>query len=296
MINAIRRTFNFINNHPLAKRNLIKAYSNFIYWQLISRINSGMIIVPFIVPTKMYAKKGLTGVTGNIYTGLHEFEDMSFLLHLLIPNDLFFDIGANVGSYTILASGVRKAHSISFEPIADTFNILYNNMDLNNIKNLVTCENKGVGNRSEKLFFSNDEDVTNHVVTDEELSKRSVSVDMVTLDSYYPKYQPLLIKIDVEGFETEVLNGANEILKSQSLKAIIIELNGSGERYGYIETDIHEKLLMHKFKSFYYNPFTRNLSLKSNFGTHNTIYIRDFEFVQNRLKTATSFKVFNELL
>ena len=41
---------------------------------------------------------------------------------------------------------------------------------------------------------------------------------------------PSLIKIDVEGYENEVINGAEKTLENQSLKAIIIELNGSGSR------------------------------------------------------------------
>ena len=63
----------------------------------------------------------MTGATGNIYTGLHEFEDMMFLLHLLRPGDIFVDAGANIGSYTVLASAVVGAKSISFEPVPPLF-------------------------------------------------------------------------------------------------------------------------------------------------------------------------------
>jgi hypothetical protein len=52
----------------------------------------------------MWATSGMTGATGNLYVGLHEFEEMAFLLHFLRPGDLFADVGANVGSYTILAA------------------------------------------------------------------------------------------------------------------------------------------------------------------------------------------------
>lgn len=295
-MNALRRTFGFINKHPLARRNLIIAYSRFFTWQIRSRLSSSMIELSFIESSKMYAKKGLTGITGNIYTGLHEFQDMSFLLHLLTDNDLFFDVGANVGAYTILASGVKRARSISFEPISDTYSFLVKNIELNNIKDLVTCVNKGVGSKAATLYFTNNEDTTNHVLAEKEACKESTSVDVVTLDSYYPEYQPLLIKVDVEGFETEVLNGANEILKSSFLKAIIIELNGSGGRYGYNESEIHQKLLNQGFNVYQYNPFARELKLQDNFGNFNTIYIRDIQFIQDRLKNASSFKVFNELL
>jgi len=45
--------------------------------------------------SKFLVKTGETGLTGNIYTGLHEFPDMGFLLHFLRAEDLFVDIGAN---------------------------------------------------------------------------------------------------------------------------------------------------------------------------------------------------------
>ncbi len=65
----------------------------------------------------------MTGATGNIYAGLHEFDDMAFFLHLLRPEDMFADVGSNIGSYTILASGVVGAKSVAFEPVA--FNLSF---------------------------------------------------------------------------------------------------------------------------------------------------------------------------
>ena len=50
----------------------------------------------------------MTGATGNIYCGLYEFLDMAFLLHFLRNGDLFGDIGSNIGSYTVLATGLRS--------------------------------------------------------------------------------------------------------------------------------------------------------------------------------------------
>nr|WP_316806871.1 FkbM family methyltransferase [Pedobacter agri] len=109
--------------------------------------------VKFIGNTRFLAKKGLTGVNGNIYTGLHEFHDMGFLLHFLKPEYVFFDIGANVGSYMILASGVGGAKSLSFEPLPETFSILQKNMELNRLDDLVKLENKVLEANLEYLNF-----------------------------------------------------------------------------------------------------------------------------------------------
>jgi hypothetical protein len=97
--------------------------------------------------------------------------------------------------------------------------------------------------------------------------------------------------MDVEGFETEVLKGMEKSLENHQLKAIIIELNGSGKRYGYDESKIHEKLLSHNFTPYQYRPFERELVKVEKYGTHNTIYISDIDFVKNRAVSARKFKV-----
>lgn len=99
----------------------------------------------------------------------------------------------------------------------------------------------------------------------------------------------------MEGFETEVLNGANKILLDYNLKAIIIELNGSGQRYGYDESKIHKKLIDFGFKPCSYDPKSRFLKELETFGIHNTIYIRDLEYVIDRIKTARQIKIGNKL-
>jgi len=295
-MNVIKRTFGFIHQHPLGKKHLVKAYSRFIYWQIKSRLNPNLHEVPFLENVKFLAKRGLTGVTGNIYTGLHEFNDMGFLLHFLRNEDTFYDVGANVGSYTLLASGVCRSKTIAFEPVPATCSILKNNIKLNRLENLVTIENKGVGSKDGELYFTNSEDTTNHIVLEKPKEQNTILVPVVNLDQYYPTSKPSLIKIDVEGFETEVLNGMDKSLKDPILKAIIIELNGSGMRYGYNEDKIHEKLIELDFKPYEYDPFTRELNIMKRYGSLNTIYARDIDYVLERVKKAKHFKIFNQLI
>jgi hypothetical protein len=76
-------------------------------------------------------------------------------------------------------------------------------------------------------------------------------------------------------------------------KAIIIELNGSGKRYGYNEENIHDKLLSYGFLPYFYNSFNRKLELLEHWGTHNSIYIRDLAFVENRIKSAPRIHINN---
>lgn len=292
MINSIKRTLSFINQHSLAKEHLLSAYLRLFNWQIKSMLNPNLQPVKYLQDTYFLAQKGLTGITGNIYCGLHEFEEMAFLLHFLKEEDLFFDVGANVGSYTLLASGVKKARTIAFEPILKTYNILEKNIKLNRLEHLVVCENKGVGKELGTLNFTDVEDTTNHVIN--EKTKNSISVDVVSLDCFHPKLKPALIKIDVEGFETEILNGAKNILSEPLLKAIVIELNGSGERYGFNEGNIHQKLLNAAFEPYSYDPFKRKLTKLNTYGNFNTIYIRDINFVKDRLCSSPKFTIFNQ--
>src|SRR5262245_60449217 len=82
---------------------------------------------------------------GNIYADLHEFADMAFILHFLRPDDLSLDVGANIGSYTLLASGVCRAKTISFEPDPQTMALLRRNIDLNGLHEYVVLEEAAVG-------------------------------------------------------------------------------------------------------------------------------------------------------
>jgi FkbM family methyltransferase len=292
----IKRTFGFILRHPLAKKHLFKAFFRFLYWQIQSRLQpSKFAVKSFVGGTKFYARKGLAGVTGNIYAGLHEFNDMAFLLHFLTPEDVFFDIGANVGSYTLLASGVCKAKTIAIEASANTAIITGKNINLNQLQHKVTLIDAAAGAEIGTISFSKNEDTTNHIISADELQNTDAeTVKVIKVDDLTITHKPALIKIDVEGFEAEVLKGMSETLKQNSLKAIIIELNGSGERYGFKDFDIHTLLATNGFMPFQYNPFQRNLTLLNTFGNHNTIYCRDVDFIKNRLKNAKAFKLMGE--
>ena len=291
------QTLKFINNHQLAKKHRIRAVTRFLKWQIFQKFTPHPVAYPFIGNTKLWVQKGMTGATGNIYTGLHDFEDMCFLLHFLKPGDLFIDIGANIGSYTILAAGVSGANCISIEPVPQTFDLLYKNISINNLTDKVTALNIGVGAKEGILSFTKNLDTVNHVILENHHGQEDelIQVSCERLDSLLAdKQKPILLKIDVEGFEQEVMNGAQRALNEATLKAIIIELNGSGARYGYDENNIHQQLLSFGFYSYQYAPFTRELKRMQAFGNLNTIYLKDIHFVQERLKTGNSVLIFSE--
>lgn len=284
------KTINYIRLHPINKNQQCKAIMRFLWWQLKSRIKPGFHKLPFGEKSKILAKKGLTGATGNIYCGLHEFNDMAFLLHFLREDDLFLDIGANIGSYTILSASEVGAQTISFEPIPATFKILEENIKVNQIEHLVELKNNGIGSENGVIRFTSGLDTVNHVASASD--KDTVEVNVVTIDSEVQITKPCLIKIDVEGFETEVINGMTNTLKNKNVKAIIIELNGSGNRYGYDESQIKQKLIDEGFESYAYAPIERKIERANDLETDNFIFIRELEFVQKRITQSRVFTIY----
>ena len=99
----------FIFNHPLTKENRLKAIISLVRWQIGVSLLRRKVIVPWVEDSKFIVGKGETGLTGNLYTGLMEYEDMLFLLHALQPDETFIDVGANVGDTAALVRSKAPA-------------------------------------------------------------------------------------------------------------------------------------------------------------------------------------------
>ena len=100
------KVIRFIIKHPLNKNRKLKSLILFINWQILSIFFVKKKIFKWVDNSLLIAYRGETAITGNLYTGLLEFNDMGFLLNFLNKNDVFVDVGANSGAYTVLASKV----------------------------------------------------------------------------------------------------------------------------------------------------------------------------------------------
>lgn len=288
LLNTLKR----IVDHPLNRTKKLTALMRFARWQIGSRLVPGDVIYHWVSGSKVVSRPGETGITGNIYCGLHEFADMAFLLHVLRGEDLFVDVGANVGSYTVLACSVVGAKGYCFEPVPSTYERLLTNIRLNDMSDRVVSRNIALGNSYGKINFSSDENCMNHIVADNEVSKGQVSVHISKLDEEI-KEVPFLIKIDVEGYETPVLEGAQKTLEKEGVCCVIVELNGSGNRYGFDESKILAKMKSFGFSPYSYEPFERkliNLNGK-NSSEGNTLFIKNLDLVLERLKAAPKLEI-----
>src|SRR5690606_18092896 len=124
---------------------------------------------------------GETGLTGNIYVGLQEYEEMAFILQALRAGDLFIDVGANSGAYTILACGAVGCDAYAFEPVPETFARLTENVRLNAIDGRVRCTGRAVGSTAGTLTMTSRRDTSNHILGDDESATMSVPVEVCTL-------------------------------------------------------------------------------------------------------------------
>jgi FkbM family methyltransferase len=242
------------------------------------------VAVPYVNDSKLLVSPGMTGATGNVYTGLHEFEEMAFVLHTLRTNDLFIDVGANVGSYTVLASAVIGARSIAIEPIPAAYKVLLQNLGLNSCLDRVIPLNIAAAAENGKLHMTSHLDTTNRVVSDPVRGnvKEFVEVEARTIDQIAGDLQTeaVVLKIDVEGYEAQVLQGAKRLFASGKVIAVVCE------------TQRLDLLHVHGYEPFQYHPFERNLEHLVNEKTSpNVIFAKDLSPLEERLRSAPRFRI-----
>jgi FkbM family methyltransferase len=286
---SLIRTLRFVTHHPLNKGRAVYGLWRFLLWQVRGRLNPDGIVVKNVGSTRLCLRRSNHVASAIAYTGFPEFEEMAFVLHCLRPEDLFVDVGANIGHYSVIAGGASGADCISFEPIPATFEQLTENVNLNKLGHKIDVRNVGVGAKSGTLSFTTGADSMNHVAAETyDAGQEVVEVPVVTLDEVLSGRKPAVIKIDVEGFEKQVIAGAGSVLRDPGLLSVVIELNGSGYRYGIDENEIHETMLGYGFDGYVYEPFGRALSpLHGRRPTSgDTLYIRDIDTVEVRVKDA----------
>ncbi len=267
--------------HPVTRRRMPAALLRVLAWQLKARRDRD-VGVDWVENTRLVARRGMAGATGNIYCGLHEYSDMGFLLHFLRPDDLFVDVGANVGCYTILASAVAGARTIAIEPVPATIEAMRRNLTANGIENLVDVIAAAAGDSDGTVHMTTHLDTMNFVSTDLDLP--TLEVRQLTLDSL--ACEPAVMKLDLEGHERTAMQGARRTLDCPTLRAMIVEFHDDAfsrelERWG--------------FERYSYDPRSRIISrgTEQHFG-YNSLYLRDLDYVTDRVRNAKPVDVYGE--
>lgn len=171
----------------------------------------------------------------------------------LPKNDVLFDIGANVGMYTIYA-GVKGMKVYSFEPESSNYGILNRNIIYNKISENVKAYCLAVGEKEsiDVLKLTNTLPGSAHTTFgDNEAYKQVVDPTVFTqgcfctsVDQLVYKYGlpfPQHIKIDVDGIESQIVKGAAKVIEDKRLKSILIELNEDMAEDKWIKSFLLEK-------------------------------------------------------
>lgn len=200
---------------------MFRSVARFVFGKLLPRTSYPVLKGPL---------KGLRFILGSIegegggatvYFNLIENKQTQALVQYLKQGDVFFDIGANVGYYTVLGSKLagKSGKVIAFEPSVRNISYLYRHIQVNKLDNVIVvpaaCGNKtslvsfsegpnsAMGHIADKTVFEIDE--TNFIKT---------PVALLSIDDVAEMLQikPQVIKIDVEGAEMDVLHGMEKII------------------------------------------------------------------------------------
>jgi len=292
-VRRIFRSFAPYVQHPIGRQDRLGTVTRIARWQVGSRLLRMPVVVPFACGSVLAVETGMRGATGNIYVGLMEFEDMSFVLHSIDEHDVLVDVGANVGVYSILGAS-RGAHVLAVEPIAETVDRLRRNVALNMFDDRVAIHALGLAERDGEKYFTVNGDACNHVLGngDDPEALKWQRIRVTTLDEITREDPATAIKIDVEGLEYAVLMGGSHTLAHPGLRWIIVELNGSGSRYGVNDIQVHKLLLDYGYSPIRYLPFERKIvELRNPNSTGNTIYVKDIGTESERVRAAESVRL-----
>ena len=183
-------------------------------------------------------------------------------------NSVLYDIGANIGLYSIYHSTFNRSFSYAFEPSVFNLIQLTKNININKCNDLISVITNPLSNYSSisKFNYSSsieggalaafgvDHNYEGQKFTSQlSLSKLGFTIDELIENKYLIK-KPNLIKIDVDGIEHLILEGCHKTLKNNDCRTVLVEINDSFELQKYtcekILTDCNFKL-MQKEQSIY---------------------------------------------
>lgn len=156
-----------------------------------------------------------------VYANPPDLPEMNAWRRVLRPGCLFVDVGANVGTYSVWAAE-RGAEVIALEPAADTFMLLQENIALNGYA--VQAIRAAAGASCGTAAFTSGQDAGNRLDP-----AGSTQIRLLTVDSLIGDRVIDGMKVDVEGFELEVLRGCRRALAEQRIRLMQLEWNAASQ-------------------------------------------------------------------
>ena len=158
---------------------------------------------------------------GNVW----EKSMLNKFVEIINEGDTVIDCGANIGLHSLELSLLvgDNGNVFSFEAIPAIYDCLNKTIELNEIENITTINNGLFSKDNEDLVFKSDLSGRSGLYRKSSVFTKSFTVKSITLDTYFKDYDKKIhfIKIDVEGCEFEVLEGAKELIKKHKPKIIV---------------------------------------------------------------------------
>lgn len=173
---------------------------------------------------------------------------------------IFFDIGANIGIFSLIAGYQSDVEIFAFEPHPFTFDLLRENINSNNLENRIRSFPLAFSDYDGQAFFTNNPGSSTNKIEDSNGSNLDIKVDVITGDSFCLRHGiiPDVIKIDVEGHENLVLRGFKNVI--ENVQVIIVECTRMDEtidilltQYGFLgpyKLDYRKRTFSKDFTSY----------------------------------------------
>jgi FkbM family methyltransferase len=244
-----------ILNHPLNHRKKIHTFIKVVWW----KINQVFFRIPAVIEMTKGAKLVCypTSSYGSfvVYANFPEFEEMDFIKNIVSDGHTVIDVGANIGSISILSASQGKTVKVyAFEPTEKLIPYLQENININQFQNQIIIHQHAISNKNGTLkFVLESESEINHIHSGNNKEKNLVTVKSSTLDKIArdSKIKHVdLLKVDVEGAELLVFKGAKKLFKEKRIETIVFELNKNINNFGYSAKDLISLLKNNNFFVF----------------------------------------------
>ena len=182
--------------------------------------------------------KGTRWISGSsnagCWLGSYELENQHALMKMIQPGMTIFDIGAHVGFYTLFFSKLTGSQGtvVAFEPFASNIVYLLQHLQRNRCNNVQVYQLALGGGTNVVSFSPGDSSSTGTILEGRTHSDDTYYVPVLTLDELIGTYHlqiPQVIKMDVEGSESDVLEGASTLIK-QHRPVWFISLHGQVQK------------------------------------------------------------------
>lgn len=239
--------------HPENRHRRVRTVGVYFVWQVWQRVVGRPWTITLVPSRRIRCYPHCVISSGTLYYRLPERGSMRFVLDYLRPGETMFDVGANVGTYALLASTVTDVSVVAFEPASTARSRAAVNVDLNGVSGQIRLVPYAVGRAGGTVGLSTGLGACNKVLPAAGPGDTGVeTVEMVALDEFVASSPgPVhLLKIDVEGLELDVLEGARSLVE-RDRPALIVEANDPASLQAFLDG--------RGYRCFTYDPDARLL-------------------------------------